>query len=93
MNVARTVGAVGLLGGVMFGAMGGEYSSVDWFTLKRQIAAEERAAERLGIEIDSLLRYSRWLETDSATVERVARELFGMIRDGEVLYRVEPSER
>ncbi|MBI2537005.1 MAG: septum formation initiator family protein, partial [Gemmatimonadetes bacterium] len=29
------------------------------------------------------------IERDPATQERVARELFGMIRPGEILYRVE----
>ena len=93
MNVARTLGAVGLIGGVAFGAMGGEYSTVDWLKLEQQIGQEERLTGRLGIEIDSLQRHIRWLESDSATVERVARELFGMIRDGETLYRLESGER
>jgi cell division protein FtsB len=31
------------------------------------------------------------LQVDSATLERVARERFGMIRAGEILYRFAPS--
>jgi cell division protein FtsB len=33
------------------------------------------------------------LETDSATIERLARERYGMIRGGEILYRIaEPAD-
>jgi cell division protein FtsB len=32
------------------------------------------------------------LESDSATIERVARERYGMIRRGEVLYRIAEPE-
>jgi cell division protein FtsB len=40
-----------------------------------------------------LTERARLLEHDSATQERAAREKFGMIRDGEILYRVEPAPR
>ena len=32
------------------------------------------------------------LENDPATIERIAREEYGMIRDGEICYRVETGE-
>ena len=45
----------------------------------------------LRIELDSLAKLAHDLETNPAVQERVAREQFGMIRDGEVLYRVVPK--
>ena len=39
---------------------------------------------------DSLQRLARALETDPAAQERAAREQFGMIRRGELLYRLVP---
>ena len=50
------------------------------------IAGEEDLprGERLA-RIDSL-------ESDSATLERIARERYGMIRDGEILYRFADPE-
>ncbi len=45
----------------------------------------------LRIELDSLAQLAHDLETNPAVQERVAREQFGMIRDGEVLYRVVPK--
>lgn len=87
------VALAALAGGVAFGFFGGEYSTPDWWTMQRAVAQEEAALERLKQELDSLRAYADSLETDSATQERVAREKFGMLRDGELLYRVEPVER
>jgi cell division protein FtsB len=57
------------------------------------VTDEHKAILRLEAEIDSLTAWAAALESDSATQERVARERFGMIRNGEILYRVEPIER
>ncbi len=75
--------------GLAFGFMGGEYSTFDWRQLKRSVRAEEESVERLRWETDSLARAADALETDSATIERAAREDLGMLRDGEILFRVE----
>jgi len=85
--------AIVILGGLYFAFMGGWFSSADWWTVRRQIQEEHIAIERLVTEIDSLKAWSVAVERDSATVERVARETYGMLRDGEILYRVEPIER
>jgi len=68
----------------------GEYGTLDWLTLRRQLAAERRAVRDLEVELDSLERLARALETDPAAQERAAREQFGMIRKGEILYRIVP---
>ena len=44
-------------------------------------------------QIDSLRAWADSLNVDSATLERIARERFGMIREGELLYRyAEPPD-
>ena len=78
-----------ILGGVTFGFAGGEYGTLDWWQLKRQVRDERAAIERLRAEIDSLQKEAQALERDPMTQERVAREAFGMLRSGEILYRVE----
>ena len=78
-----------MLGGVAFGFAGGEYGTLDWWQLKRQLREEQAAVERLTAEIDSLRKEAEALERDPVTQERVAREAFGMLRPGEILYRVE----
>lgn len=73
-----------------FVLFGGEYSL---FEVRRARADRAEQAERLA-EVervnDSLRAWGDSLEADSATIERVARERYGMIRDGEVLYRITP---
>ncbi len=89
MRPARIAGAFIVVVGLGFGAMGGEYSTPDWWTLRQQVAEEDSAITRLKVEIDSLSKAAKSLEVDPATQERTARESFGMIRPGEVEYRVE----
>jgi cell division protein FtsB len=88
-----TLLVAGLLvaGGLAFGAMGGEYSTLNWWQLKREVRGQLDAIARLEGEIDSLEAWAVQIETDAITQERVARERFGMIRNGETLYRVEPG--
>ncbi len=89
MTRGRIAALVVLVGGVAFGALGGEYGTLDWWQLKRQVRAERAAIATLRRELDSLRAEAEALERDPATQERVAREQFGTIRPGEVLYRVE----
>ncbi|MSR07772.1 MAG: septum formation initiator family protein [Gemmatimonadetes bacterium] len=81
-----------VLGGVAFGALGGEYNTRDWWTLRQNLQAGQDAVERLQVETDSLGKVAKALESDSAAQERAARESFGMLRKGEILYRIEPAK-
>jgi len=83
-HVAGIVAAVGL---AVVAVTAGEYSTLDWWKLRQHLAAEQQATSDLRRELDSLARVTRLVESDPATQERVAREEFGMIRDGELLYR------
>ena len=70
-----------------FVVFGGEYSI---FQLKRMEKMEAEAAAQLAAteaEIDSLKAAAAQLQSDPAAIERVAREQYGMIREGEILYR------
>lgn len=86
-RIAGWAGAVVLLG---LAVLGGEYNVVDWLKLRSQLAVERAALAQLEQEIDSLEALARALETSPEVQERVAREEFGMIRDGELLYRLVP---
>jgi cell division protein FtsB len=80
--------ALALLGVALYYAViGGEYSAMDLLDLdaRREREAEALAAARA--RVDSLQAVATALESDDATIEAVARERFGMVRDGEVLYR------
>jgi cell division protein FtsB len=81
-----------VLGMVGFAAEGGEYGTLDLLRLRGQLRREREAIVQLRSEVDSLSRAERALTTDSATQERVARETYGMIRPGEILYHVVPPD-
>ncbi len=75
-----------------FAVEGGEYGTRDLLGLRRQVRDERQQLARLRIEVDSLQRVLQALKTDPATQERVARQQYGMIRDGELLYQVVPRD-
>jgi cell division protein FtsB len=95
MTRPRALAAVAVIGGLAFGFAGGEYGTAHWWRLKTDLAAERAALDSLKAELDSLKQEVRLLERDPATQERVAREEFGMIRPGELLFLIEgpPRER
>ena len=67
---------------------GGEYGTTDLLALKGQVRRAREDIVRLRDDVDSLRRIERALQTDSVLQEKVARELYGMIRPGESLYQV-----
>ena len=91
MTRTRVVAILGLFALIGFAVLAGEYSTFDWLTLTRQLRDEQAAIADLEIEVDSLQRLAHALETDPVAQERAAREGFGMIRDGEILYRIVPQ--
>jgi len=71
-----------------FAVQGGEYSTRDLFVLNRRTDKITREVDSLQRQVDSLSRYLKLVKSDSATMERIAREEFGMVRgDKEILYR------
>ena len=73
---------------VYFALFGGEYSVFEVRRVRAENLELEQRLTELEQENDSLRTWADALETDSATIERLARERYGMIRAGEVLYRI-----
>jgi len=71
---------------------GGEYGTTDLLALKGQVRRAREDIVRLRNEADSLRRLETALRTDAVLQEKVARELYGMIRPGELLYQVVPRD-
>src|SRR2546425_3306034 len=90
MSRRELAGIVATIVGLALACQGGECGTLDWLQLRRQLAEERVALRALEVELDSLGRAARGLETDPAAQERAAREEFGMIRPGELLYRLVP---
>jgi cell division protein FtsB len=73
---------------VSFAVQGGEYSTKDLYVLGRRTSTLTREVDSLQREVDSLARFLKLVKSDSVTMERIAREEFGMVRgDKEILYR------
>ncbi|MEE9208693.1 MAG: septum formation initiator family protein [Gemmatimonadota bacterium] len=66
---------------------GGVYSVLDMRGLEREQAGSLERADSLIRLTDSLVLRGDSLESDPASIERIARERHGLVRDGEELYR------
>ena len=78
---------------VYYAVFGGEYSLWELHRARNEIEVQNSELAVLQQEIDSLRAWADSLQNDSATIERLARERYGMIREGEILYRfAEPPD-
>jgi cell division protein FtsB len=78
---------------LLFAVQGGEYSTWDLLTLRREEREELSRIAELRREVDSLEKEAIAVERDPATQERLARELYGMLRKGEYLYSIIWAEK
>jgi cell division protein FtsB len=90
---ARWAAIAGLVFALYFALQGGEYGTLDLLQLRREEAEERANLERLHRMVDSLSRVATAIEHSPRMQERVAREKFGMLKKGEFLYRLVPSEK
>ncbi len=81
-----------LLAAVYYAVFGGEYSVFELREARASLVVERETLTRVRAEIDSLEAWADSLRNDAATIERIAREEFGMIREGETLYRFVDTE-
>ena len=88
MSPPRWLGLAAFLAAGTFALLGGEYSTFDLIALTRQAREEAVKVAELQGTVDSLAVAARTLERDPRVQERVARESFGMIRQGEFLYKL-----
>ncbi len=71
---------------------GGEYSLFELRSARASVESERVNLADLHRQIDSLDAWADSLQVDPATIERIARERYGMIREGETLYRFVADE-
>ncbi len=90
--LTRVLLAAVTFGVLSFAVQGGEYGSLDLFRQGRQLDQQRSAVDSLQRRVDSLTAYLKAVRTDPATQERIAREEFGMVKPGEVLYRFADPE-
>lgn len=88
----RVLLAAAGLSAIAFAVQGGEYGTTDLLRQKGKLERATFVVDSLQRRVDSLVAYKRAVETDPATQERIAREEFGMVKPGEVLYRFTDPE-
>lgn len=92
MRFRLLLGLALLAGAAYFAFFGGEYNVLEVQRIRREYAAEQERSRQLEAEIARLRARVDSLESDSATIERIARERWGLIRPGERLYRFEEPD-
>ena len=75
-----------------FVVAGGEYSLLEERRAEKELEVRRQELPVVRREIDSLRARIDSLEHSDEVLERVARERYGFIRDGEVLYRLTDTE-
>ena len=93
MTPGRWAIVAGLLFALYFAFQGGEYGTLDLRQLRQDVVEESTSVVRLQHVVDSLERLATAIERDPRMQERVARERFGMLKKGEFLYRLVPTEK
>ena len=91
-KLTRLILPAALLVAGYYAVFGGEHSLLDLLRTRAERETEAVELERLRQANDSLKALVDSLESDPVLLERLARERFGMIRDGEVLYRFAPGD-
>ena len=92
MTRARWAAVVALAFALYFAIQGGEYGTTHLLELRADVRREEVEVARLKVVVDSLERAAHAIRHDRRVQERVAREAFGMIREGEYLFRIVPGD-
>ena len=92
MRLRWVIGLLLLGGAVYFAVFGGEYSLIEVQRIRNELNQERARLELANIEVERLRARVDSLQNDSATIERIARERWGMIRPGERLYRFEEGD-
>lgn len=94
-TLARRVAMTAVLTGVVWFAIeGGEFGTTDLLHQRREKARISRSIDSVQRIVDSLRAYETAVTRDPATQERIAREVFGLVRgDKELLYRFVDSAK
>ena len=76
----------GIIAGVLFLVEGGEWGTLDLMTQRKKFDKLQGEVAQLDRDVDSLRAEYKAITTDNARIERIAREVHGMVRDKELLY-------
>ena len=85
---ARWLSILAVVAALVFAVQGGEYSTVHLFRQRARADSLTHDVDSLQRDIDSLRALQVSLRKDPVVQERLARELYGLVRgDKEIVYR------
>lgn len=84
---ARLIWGALIVGALIFALQGGEFSTLDIVRQHHRMTELTTRGDSLNRVVDSLTRMEKLVRTDTVTQERIAREVFGLVRGDEILYR------
>lgn len=93
-SAKKSIGRGLLLGAVLllvYVFLLGDYGAYRIWKQKREIAQMEQAIEALHLRQQELKEEADLLKNDPEYIEKIAREEYGMIKRGEIIYRIVPS--
>lgn len=76
----------GVIAGVFFLVEGGEWGTMDLMSQRTRFDKLQGEVAQLERDVDSLRAEYKAITTDNARIERIAREVHGMVHDKELLY-------
>ena len=68
--------------------LGGPYGLIKIITLYTKLKSVERETDKLTVEKVLLTKQCERLQTDLFAIEKIAREKLGMIKEGEIVYKI-----
>jgi cell division protein FtsB len=89
---ARLLALVALIVAAAFAYWGGTFSAPNYRALLRDEARAAGTVARLQREVDSLRIFRDSLATNPVVQERIARDQYGMLRPGELMFTIVPAD-
>jgi cell division protein FtsB len=83
----------GVLLYIAYSYFGGNYGLIQLWRLQQRQAVLDREVMRLQVQQDSLRREIQLLQTDTAYIEKLARERYKMGKPGEKVYTIVKQEK
>ena len=93
-SIKKYVGLVLLAGVVLvlvYVFLFGDYGVYRIWKQRQEIAQLERRIEELRLQKEELDRQIHFLKSDPQYIEKIAREEYGLVKEGEILYKMVPS--
>ncbi len=72
--------------------LGGPYGLIKIITLYTKVKSVQHENDKLIVEKVLLTKQCNKLKSDLFTIEKIAREKLGMIKDGEIVYKIIKSK-